>query len=145
MKIAFVVLGTTIVQVSISEALYADAAEGMRDDPTDYQSIQGLLAMLCSYVLATVDHQETASAQSQYVLDNINKVGVVAAVAALWRHNSTLGNSNDPVLVVPLLQEHKNAIQNARGLVKEFAFGHLDLPVAPHVKIPIDLLPSAIN
>ncbi len=145
MKIAFVVLGTTIVQVSISEALYADAAEGMRDDPADYESIRGLLAMLCSYVFATVDYEETASDQSRYVLDNINNVGVVAVVAALWRYNSAISNPNDPVLLVPLFQEHKSAIQSAKGLVKNFAFGHLDLPVEPHVKMPLDLLPSAIN
>ncbi|NML12492.1 hypothetical protein HHL08_20535 [Sphingobium sp. AR-3-1] len=145
MKSVYLSVADNLVQLSISDGLYADADEGLAGDENYMEVIRPYLSMLCTYTLAVLDYEESNSKSSKYILDNIEERAVVVAIASLWRYNSKECIEQDALLTIPFDEEKKRLIAESRGLVKEFHYANIEGPVEAHKIISFGLPQSAIN
>ena len=129
MKNVYVSISVATIKLSIDDELYEDAAvNALNDVENTTEGIKRLLVMLSLYTLAVVDFTDTGHPESREVRNKINDLGIVVAIAALWRYNQSVTSERDALLVV-------DYDKSRRGVVKQLVHGQFDGPCEPYMSL----------
>lgn len=129
MRNVYVSISTAVIKLTIDDDMYEDAAaNALNDVENTIEGIKRLLSMLCVYTLAVFDFNATGHPESREIRNKINDLGVVVAIAALWRYNQSVTGERDALLVV-------DYDKSRRGAVKQFSYGQFNGSGEPYMSI----------